>query len=92
MFPPGGYEYQKQPTDPEQTAEADAAALDDELGVDAFLYDKVLVHRATIFAKMGFNFCQSRALALDRRVDTHWVRDRLVNRGCPVDLAFDIAS
>jgi hypothetical protein len=35
---------------------------------------------------------QARSLALDRSVDIHFVVSRLLQRGCPPDTAFLIAS
>ncbi len=77
---------EREPTDPEQV-EPDEAP-----DIDVFVADSVLRHRAARFAEMGFNPRQARALALDRRIETHRVEKRLIARGCPVDLAFDIAS
>ena len=76
----------RMPTEPEQVETV--GELSD---IELILGDKVLQHRAERFARMGFTPHQSRALALDKPVDTHWV-ESLRARSCPVDLAFDIAS
>ncbi len=54
--------------------------------------DPELRWRAEQLAKHGMTPHQSRALALDRTVDVHWVISRLINRGCDPAVAFDIAS
>ena len=76
---------ERQPTDPDQI-EPDAA------DIDPFLHDNVLRHRARRLRDNGMNPRQARALALDRRVDVHWVINRLLKRGCDPSVAFDIAS
>lgn len=76
---------ERKPTEPEQV-EAE------EHPIDEFLHDPVLRWRAKDLARHGMNPRQARALALDRRVDVHDVVDRLLKKGCPPDVAFDIAS
>lgn len=78
----------KQPTDPEQTVEA--AEADEQ--ISSLLRDPVTRWRAKTLADHGMNPRQSRTLALDRRVDTRWVIDALLAKGCDPDIAFDIAS
>lgn len=73
------------PTEPEQVEET-AGEL------DSFYHDPVLRWRAKRLADHGLNPRQARALALDRRVDVHWVVDALLSKGCDPDIAFDIAS
>jgi hypothetical protein len=80
--PPESY---RKETEPEQVE----AEPDD---IDILITDKVARHRAERLAAAGLNTFQARALALDRRVDIHFVIDRLIGRGCPPDIAFDIAS
>lgn len=74
------------PTDPEQVEEQPVGDL------DAFYHDPVLKYRAASLAKAGMNPRQARHLALDRRVDLHFVTHVLIGRGCDPDTAFDIAS
>lgn len=91
MYPFGPHlpeDDQRLPTSPEQTVEQ--AELDHE--VSTILADPVVRWRAKILADNGMNPRQARALALDRRVDVHWVVDRLLSRGCDPAVAFDIAS
>jgi hypothetical protein len=59
--------------------------------LEIVMHDPVLTHRAKALANAGLNPLQSRALALDRRVDTHAVV-KMIKRGCPPHVAFDIAS
>ncbi len=75
------------PPEPEQV---EPEQVDEE--IDLILGDKVLQWRAEQLANNGMNPRQARALALDRRVDIHFVVSRLLARGCDPDLAFDIAS
>lgn len=60
--------------------------------LDEILGDKVLQWRCKQFVDAGFNLHQARKLTCDRTVDLHFVIHHLVGRGCPIDLAFDIAS
>lgn len=89
MYPFGAPppEPERQPTEPEQAAEPE-----DNDDIDPFLYDKTLRWRASQLRRNGMNPRQARALALDRRIDVHYVVDRLLKRGCHPDIAFDIAS
>lgn len=59
---------------------------------DPFEYDPVLRWRSDELRRAGMIPAQADSLALDRSVDTHWVVDRLLKRGCSGDLAFLIAS
>lgn len=90
MYPFGPHlpEDERLPTSPEQTVEQ--AELDHE--VSTLLADPVIRWRAKILADHGMNPRQARALAIDRRVDTRWVVDALLTKGCAPDIAFDIAS
>lgn len=83
-------EFYRKDTDPAQTPEADPGPPDDE--IDLVLGDPVVRYRAEQFAAMGFNPPQSRALALDRSVDLHHVRDDLIGKGCEVLTAFRILT
>jgi len=74
------------PTDPDQIEPVDS---DD---IDPFLQDNVLRWRARRLRDNGMIPAQARALALDRRVDVHWVVESLLKRGCAPDTAFLIAS
>lgn len=74
------------PTEPEQVEPPD----NDE--IDPFLHDPVLRWRAKRLRENGMNPRQSRALALDRRVDVHDVVERMLKKGCDPLVAFDIAS
>lgn len=75
----------RNPTDPEQ--------VEPEMtDIERIASDKVLQHRASTLADHGFTPQQARVLALDRTVDIRWVINSLVKKGCPVDVAFDIAS
>ena len=76
------------PTDPEQI---DPGPPDND-DIDPFLHDKDLRWRAQQLRRAGMIPPQARSLALDRSVDIHWVIDTLLNRGCPPDTAFLIAS
>lgn len=78
---------ERQPTEPEQVEPLD---VEDEVSI--FMKDKTLRYRAERLARAGLNPRQARALAIDRTVDKDFVIDRLLARGCPPDLAFDIAS
>lgn len=80
---------ERRPTEPEQTPAAAEAEEDD---IDILLRDPVICWRAHILVESGMNPRQSRALALDRRVDTRWVVDNLLLKGCDPAVAFDIAS
>lgn len=60
--------------------------------IDPFLHDDVLRWRAKELRRAGMHPPQARSLALDRKVDVHWVVTRLLDRGCPSDTAFLIAS
>lgn len=80
----------RQPTDPDQTPDADPGPPDDE--IDLVLGDPLICWRAEQFAAMGFNPPQSRHLALDRSVDLHRVRDDLIEKGCDVLTAFRILT
>ncbi len=88
MYPFGGPppEPERMPTEPEQVEPPDN---DD---IDPFLHDDVLRWRAAQLRKNGMNPRQARALALDRKVDVHWVVTQLLQRGCDPVFAFDIAS
>ncbi len=77
------------PTEPEQV-EPEPEPEDDEISL--VMHDPVLRWRAACLATAGMNPRQSRALALDRRVDIYFVIERLLKRGCDPDIAFDIAS
>ena len=80
---------ERRPTEPEQVMPEGDLRGDP---IDLVLHDPVLRFRAQQFAGMSFTPRQSRALALDKSVDVHWVRDVLINRGCEPHIAFDIAS
>jgi hypothetical protein len=60
--------------------------------LDRVLADPVIRWRAAQLVKAGLNTRQARKLALDNRVDLHFVVHRLLERGCDPDVAFDIAS
>lgn len=60
--------------------------------LDLILRDPVLQWRASQMTRAGMTVFQARKLALDNRVDLHFVIHRLIGRGCSPDLAFDIAS
>jgi hypothetical protein len=60
--------------------------------LEQILADKVLLYRCERLVKAGMTIPQARKLAVDNRVDLHFVIERLINRGCPIDTAFDIAS
>jgi len=79
---------ERRDTEPEQAEEP----LDAEDEISSFIGDPVLRHRAERMANAGLNPRQARTLALDRRVDLHFVTDTLIGRGCDPDIAFDIAS
>lgn len=76
------------PTEPEQTPEALEAAEE----IEAILNDPVARWRAETLAQNGMIPHQARVLALDRRVDTRWVIDHLLLKGCDPATAFDIVS
>ncbi len=76
------------PTEPEQTVEAAEAEAD----YKRIMSDPVYLWRAKVCADAGFTPAQSRSMALDRRIDVRWVVAHLINRGCDVNVAFDIAS
>ncbi len=78
------------PPEPEQVEPEPEEDEYDEY--DLFRHDKVLSWRAEELARAGMNPRQARALALDRRVDIHFVVHRLLKRGCDPAVAFDIAS
>lgn len=78
---------ERQPTDPEQV---EPQTVGD--AIDDVLRDPVARHRAASLAAAGLNARQARALALDKRVDKDFVIERLLKRGCPPDIAFDIAA
>lgn len=59
---------------------------------DPFEYDPVLRWRSDELRRAGMIPAQARSLALDRSVDIRWVIERLLERGCPPDTAFLIAS
>lgn len=85
MYPPGGpYPHPERPE-----GEPAPAALDPE---HVTLSDPVYAWRAERLEAAGMTQFQSRALALDRRVDVAWVIDVLLARGCDPAVAFDIAS
>ena len=93
MFPPGGPYPHPEPPDRAPDPESDQARpLVDAEDIDRILHDPVLRWRAEKLAEAGMNPRQARALALDRSVDVHWVVGNLLRRGCPADIAFDIAS
>jgi hypothetical protein len=75
---------------PENLQEALAPTTVTDL--DRVLADPVLRWRAAQMVKAGLNTSQARKLALDNRVDLHFVVHRLLERGCDPDVAFDIAS
>jgi hypothetical protein len=77
----------RQPTDPDQV---DDEPVEDE--ITTLLRDPVVRWRAKILIDHGMTIRQARALALDRRVDTRWVIDSLLVKGCDPNVAFDIAS
>jgi hypothetical protein len=86
------------PEQPEPQADADAEteaaeayAADPRPDVDVILADKVLRWRCEQFLQLGMTLFQSRALALDKRVDLHATRG-LVSSGCDPTTAFDILS
>lgn len=59
--------------------------------VELLLQDPVLMHRAKKLIRAGFSTQQARNLALDRSIDVHWVISDLVERGCPLDTAYEVA-
>lgn len=59
--------------------------------LDLILADKVLQWRCKVFIDLGMTIPQARKLALDKAVDTNFVRG-LVARGCAPTVAFDIAA
>ena len=81
---------ERRPTEPEQVEEPQTVG--DAMDIDAVLRDPVIRWRARILAQNGMTPQQSRVLALDRRVDTRWVVDHLLLKGCDPAVAFDIAS
>ena len=84
MFPPGGpYPHPEPPPEP---------PVEEPDDIDPFLHDEVLRWRARELRRNGMIPAQARSLALDRRVDIHFVTERLLKRGCPPDTAFLIAS
>jgi hypothetical protein len=88
MFPPGGpYPHPERP----ETPEGDTPVYDSD-DIDPFLHDDVLRWRAKELRRNGMIPAQARSLALDRSVDIHFVVSRLLQRGCPPDTAFLIAS
>lgn len=78
--------------DRRQRSEAAEPPDNDDDEISSFINDPVLRHRAAALVREGMNPRQARVLALDRDVDKSWVIDRLLRRGCPPDVAFDIAS
>jgi hypothetical protein len=84
----------RQPTDPDQTPEALAAAEAEAepSDLDRILADPVLTWRCKRLIDNGMALAQARTLALDRTVDVHDVVERLLARGCAPDTAFLIAS
>lgn len=60
--------------------------------LDLILQDPVLQWRCKNLLDAGMTLPQARKLALDNRVDLHFVLYRLIGRGCAPDIAFDIAS
>lgn len=89
FFDPRRYDKHRRETEPEQTPEADPGPGDE---IDEIMVDPVLRWRAERLVAAGLNPRQARAIALRRHVDLHFVTDTLLARGCPPDLAFDIAS
>lgn len=75
---------ERRPTDADQIEPVDE--------IEAVLADPIVRWRAEQFASMNFTPHQARALALNRRVDIHWVRVNLIEKGCDPMVAFDIAS
>lgn len=60
--------------------------------LDLIMRDPVLTWRCSQLVKAGLTIPQARKLALDNRVDLHYVVYRLIGRGCDPSVAFDIAS
>lgn len=87
----GGFPLPQPPSGSSPTPEPEPT-VGDMLDIDIIAQDPVLRWRASRFAQEGLNPRQARALALDRTVDKEFVIERLLRRGCPPDIAFDIAS
>jgi hypothetical protein len=58
---------------------------------DTPIHDPVLRHRFLRFLSFGMTVRQAETLAIDKSVDTHDV-EQMIDRGCPPDIAFDIAA
>ncbi len=82
---------QPEPQADAETEAAEAYAADPRPDVDVILADKVLRWRCEQFLQLGMTLFQSRALAVDKRVDLHATRG-LVGAGCDPTTAFDILS
>lgn len=84
--PPDDPRPYRRPTEPEQRMEPET-----EEQIDVLLADPVVRWRAERFASLGFTPGQTRTLALAKHVAPYDV-GRLLDRGCPHDIAFDIVS
>lgn len=85
-------EEQPEEEQPDQATSTPIGPYGSEPTGDPFEYDPVLRWRSNELRRAGMIPAQADSLALDRSVDTHWVVERLLKRGCSGDLAFLIAS
>lgn len=83
---------QEQPDQPAPVVPAHVPVTVIDPDLEEIMRDKVLQWRCAQFVKAGFTTHQARRMTLDRTVDLHFVIHRLVGRGCPHHLAFDIVS
>lgn len=93
MFPPGGpYPHPEPPERREPEPEEQPQTVGEASDIDRISRDPVLAWRAKVAVDAGFTPQQARVIALDRSIDVRWTVTQLIDRGCPVDTAFDIVS
>lgn len=84
----------QEPPEAQPTAalpEAPAFAPEVEEQINRLMVDKVARYRCEMLLRAGMTLAQARTLAVDSRVDLHFVLYGLIARGCDPSTAFDIA-
>lgn len=60
--------------------------------LEQIMGDKTLQWRCKRLLDHGMPIKQARVITLDRSIDIHYVIERLIKRGCPPQLAYEIVT